>query len=113
MRSSGTKRGLGVVNLGFKRNAVEEPMFNDRFFPNIKQVSYQKSTKRCSGTRFIKRVKSLNKGMDMSDLDIKGVIYSFNLRITLFSNSYYGVNPSNRASSMISRTSRVILGEST
>lgn len=33
--------GLRVVNSGFKPNAVEEPMVKDKFFPDVKQVSYQ------------------------------------------------------------------------
>lgn len=54
--------GLSVVNLDLKLNAFEGPIFKDRFFSNVKQVSYQEINQLVFGNRFIKRVRTGDKG---------------------------------------------------
>lgn len=59
--------GVSLFHPDFKLNVIEESTFKGRFYPGAKQVSYEEINQAVFGSRFIKRFRSWNKGMNMSD----------------------------------------------
>lgn len=68
------------------KDVDDEPTFNDKFFPRVKQVSYHEINQTVFGCRFIKRTRPLDEGINMSGLAFKRRVYLFVLCIILFPN---------------------------
>lgn len=66
--------GLRVANPSFKPNAIDESTFKDRFFPSAKQVSYREIHQPVFDSRFIKRDRSRDEGLNMPNINFKRMV---------------------------------------